>query len=182
MSRTLDLVALAESVSTARSGWTLECAYDSREGAPAAEGAVPKLGLPCSFGECTFNTNVAGQLFVLGICTSSSPILYLNGKNITSIASAVFKNIPSTLRRIFLNDNYLVELSPGIFNSLESLEYLRLNNNLFTYLSPEAFSSFASLRYLYLGGNRLTELPKGIFSPLSRLEYMYLENNKLTRL
>ena len=43
ISRALVLVALAASVSTARSGRTLECAYDSREGAPAAEGAVPTV-------------------------------------------------------------------------------------------------------------------------------------------
>ena len=43
ISRALVLVALAASVSTARSGRTLECAHDSREGAPAAEGAVPTV-------------------------------------------------------------------------------------------------------------------------------------------
>ena len=98
VARVLIAFMLAASVRTARGGRALECAWDSREGAAAAEGAVPADGLPCSFGDCTFDTDAKGHLSVLGSCTSASPILYLNSKRIKSIAPTVFKNMPSTLR------------------------------------------------------------------------------------
>lgn len=86
---------------------------------------------------------------------------------------------PQTL---FLQDNSIEHLGPGVLAPLAALRHLYLHNNSLTALEPGAFRTQPRLLELALTGNRLQGLRTGAFSGLSQLRILYLAGNQLVQL
>ncbi|MDE2677493.1 MAG: leucine-rich repeat domain-containing protein [Gemmatimonadota bacterium] len=81
------------------------------------------------------------------------------------------------LRGLYLRDNALTELPPGVFASLPRLRELELTGNGLGELPPGIFDGLANLRRLDLSLNyrgSVRELPPGVFDDLERLEVLDL--------
>ncbi|XP_074078864.1 toll-like receptor 5 [Macrotis lagotis] len=84
----------------------------------------------------------------------------------------VFKGL-SNLKLLFLNNNYLNFLPPGVFSDLTALQILSLDGNKLTSLSPGDLP--ANLRVLLLSQNHLLSPDPTIFASLS---YLDITHNK----
>ena len=82
-----------------------------------------------------------------------------------------------SLVNLYLYDNRLTALAPGVFAGLGSLRRLWLDGNRLTALPPGVFAGLGSLRELWLDGNRLTALPPGVFETLTALTDLILSGN-----
>ena len=82
-----------------------------------------------------------------------------------------------SLTQLWLYNNRLTALPPGVFAGLGSLEDLRLElyNNRLTALPPGVFAGLGSLVNLRLYDNRLTALPPGVFDGLGSLTELWLQ-------
>ncbi|XP_072023460.1 uncharacterized protein [Amphiura filiformis] len=87
-----------------------------------------------------------------------------------------------SLYNLDLSDNFLTLLTPGLFDSLASLQLLNLSFNLLAELHEDTFISQHSLVVLNLQSNQLTQLPPNIFKSLHALRMVLLGNNFLTTL
>ena len=72
----------------------------------------------------------------------------------------------STIEELFLvsESERIKSLKPGDFSGLSSLRRLSLFGNQLMELPEGVFSGLSSLRWLQLGSNRLGKLPEGVFS------------------
>lgn len=89
---------------------------------------------------------------------------------------------PSGLQTLFLQDNSIAHLEPGILAPLAALRRLYLHNNSLRALEPGAFDAQSRLLELALTGNRLRGLRVGVFSGLAQLRILYLAGNQLVQL
>ncbi|XP_055465736.1 toll-like receptor 5 [Psammomys obesus] len=85
----------------------------------------------------------------------------------TGLCWNVFKGL-SSLQTLFLNNNYLNFLPPGIFSDLVALKRLSLSANRLTALSPGSFP--ANLEILDISRNELFSPDPGLFSSLHALD------------
>ncbi|KAM5211099.1 leucine-rich repeat-containing protein 24 isoform 1-T1 [Hipposideros larvatus] len=90
--------------------------------------------------------------------------------------------IPPGTQTLFLQDNSIAHLEPGILAPLAALRRLYLHNNSLRALEPGAFGSQSRLLELALTGNRLHGLRVGVFSGLAQLRILYLAGNQLVQL
>lgn len=86
---------------------------------------------------------------------------------------------PQTL---FLQDNSITRLEPGVLAPLAALCRLYLHNNSLRGLEPGAFHAQSRLLELALTGNRLRGLHVGAFAGLAQLRVLYLAGNQLAQL
>ena len=110
------------------------------------------------------------------------------------------------LFQLHLNNNHLTTLPPGLFDGLDTLDYLILDlyNNKLTTLPEGVFNGISELHLnldgnelttlldgvfdgvdlisLRLIGNKLTTLPDGVFEGLGSLARLWLDGNELTSL
>ncbi|XP_047377575.1 toll-like receptor 5 [Sciurus carolinensis] len=84
----------------------------------------------------------------------------------------VFKGL-SHLQVLYLNNNYLNFLPPGVFSDLTALRGLSLNSNRLTVLSPGSLP--ASLEVLDISRNHLLSPDPGIFASLNFLDITHNE-------
>lgn len=89
---------------------------------------------------------------------------------------------PSGLQTLFLQDNSIAGLEPGILAPLAALRHLYLHNNSLRALEPGAFRAQSRLLELALTGNRLRGLRLGAFTGLAQLRVLYLAGNQLVQL
>ncbi|XP_013362527.1 PREDICTED: toll-like receptor 5 isoform X2 [Chinchilla lanigera] len=85
----------------------------------------------------------------------------------TGLCWDVFKGL-SRLRVLFLNNNYLNFLPPGVFSDLASLRGLSLSSNRLTVLSPGSLP--ANLEVLDISRNQLLSPDPGSFASLRSLD------------
>uniref|UniRef100_A0A4X1UQT9 Leucine-rich repeat-containing protein 24 n=1 Tax=Sus scrofa TaxID=9823 RepID=A0A4X1UQT9_PIG len=90
--------------------------------------------------------------------------------------------IPPGTQTLFLQDNSIARLEPGVLAPLASLRRLYLHNNSLRALEPGAFRAQSRLLELALTGNRLRGLRVGAFSGLAQLRVLYLAGNQLVQL
>lgn len=90
--------------------------------------------------------------------------------------------LPSWAQTLFLQDNSIARLEPGVLAPLASLRRLYLHNNSLRALEPGAFRAQSRLLELALTGNRLRGLRVGAFSGLAQLRVLYLAGNQLVQL
>ncbi|XP_055288205.1 leucine-rich repeat-containing protein 24 isoform X3 [Moschus berezovskii] len=90
--------------------------------------------------------------------------------------------IPPGTQTLFLQDNSIARLEPGILASLASLRHLYLHNNSLHALESGAFRAQSRLLELALTGNRLRGLRVGAFAGLAQLRVLYLAGNQLVQL
>lgn len=90
--------------------------------------------------------------------------------------------IPPGTQTLFLQDNSIARLEPGILAPLASLRHLYLHNNSLHALESGAFRTQSRLLELALTGNRLRGLRVGAFAGLAQLRVLYLAGNQLVQL
>nr|XP_056707053.1 extracellular matrix protein 2 [Euleptes europaea] len=86
--------------------------------------------------------------------------------------------LPSTLEELKINENQLHAIDENSFQDLKSLVTLELEGNKLSEanVSPLAFQPLKSLSYLRLGRNKYRTIPQGL--PHS-IEELYLDNNQI---
>uniref|UniRef100_A0AC11DXD5 Leucine rich repeat containing 24 n=1 Tax=Ovis aries TaxID=9940 RepID=A0AC11DXD5_SHEEP len=89
---------------------------------------------------------------------------------------------PRERQTLFLQDNSIARLEPGILAPLASLRHLYLHNNSLHALESGAFRAQSRLLELALTGNRLRGLRVGAFAGLAQLRVLYLAGNQLVQL
>ncbi|KAF0883100.1 LRC24 protein, partial [Crocuta crocuta] len=90
--------------------------------------------------------------------------------------------IPPGTQTLFLQDNSIARLEPGVLAPLAALRRLYLHNNSLRALEPGAFRAQSRLLELALTGNRLRALRVGAFAGLAQLRALYLAGNQLVQL
>ncbi|XP_030840870.1 insulin-like growth factor-binding protein complex acid labile subunit [Strongylocentrotus purpuratus] len=100
-----------------------------------------------------------------------------NGINNRSLFSGLF-----SLKKLRLNDNYLVSLDERVFHNLTKVYYLDLSKSIIQVLRPGVFSPLSSLSHLYLRENKLVEMAGDIFHGLYLLSAVYISDNMLSGL
>ncbi|KAG8434817.1 hypothetical protein GDO86_012970, partial [Hymenochirus boettgeri] len=106
--------------------------------------------------------------------------VFLQNNHISEIGPGLFSPLTSVL---WLFSNHITFLQPDTFHRLENLEELDLSNN--PYLPPlqtNTFEGLKSLRSLHLYHCHIKWLPAGLFKGLYSLRYLYLQHNHLTQL
>ncbi|XP_044636856.1 leucine-rich repeat-containing protein 24 isoform X3 [Equus asinus] len=90
--------------------------------------------------------------------------------------------LPPGTQTLFLQDNSIANLEPGILAPLTALRHLYLHNNSLRALEPGTFRAQPRLLELALTGNRLHGLRIGAFTGLAQLRVLYLAGNQLVQL
>lgn len=80
---------------------------------------------------------------------------------------------------LIINNNFLTEQIPDVFQNLKSLDFLDAANNLFFGTIPETIFDVTSLQFLYLSNNTLSGSIPTAFSRPSLLRDLYLDGNGL---
>uniref|UniRef100_S4RM16 Variable lymphocyte receptor B cassette n=2 Tax=Petromyzon marinus TaxID=7757 RepID=S4RM16_PETMA len=91
-------------------------------------------------------------------CLCSGTDVNCDGKRFASVPAA----IPITTQRLWLSNNQLTKLDPGVFDSLAApLTILALNDNQLQALSEGLFDRLGKLQHLDLSKNQLKSIPQG---------------------
>ena len=98
-----------------------------------------------------------------------------------TLPEGVFDGLDS-LEYLLLGGNQLTSLPEDVFDGLTTVTYLDLGANTFSSLPEDIFDGLDSLRLLDLSFNDLVSLPGDIFDGLSNLQSMLLNFNELTAL
>ncbi|XP_050546827.1 toll-like receptor 6 [Daktulosphaira vitifoliae] len=132
-------------------------------------------------------------------------ILDLSCNHISSLPVNMFKDVAETIKQIYLQNNSIDTLSPGLFinlyqltsldlsyNQLTSawidastftglirLVTLNLSNNKIVKLDPTMFHDLYTLQILNLAGNLIEIIPDDAFIPLRNLDTLILSSNKI---
>lgn len=113
---------------------------------------------------------------------SQLAFLDLTGVGLTELQPGAFRDIGSTLRWLYLEDNRLEALPVGVFDGAAGLWRLQLNGNRLATLAAGTFDGATVLVWLDLSDNRLAALPPGLFENLLQLEHIRLHDNRLAAL
>lgn len=135
-------------------------------------------------------------------------ILDVSSNRIVSLPVGMFRDVADTVKQIYLQNNSIGALSPGLFvnlyqltsldlsyNQLSSawidanaftglirLVTLNLSNNRITRLDPTIFHDLYTLQILNLAGNLVDAIPNDAFIPLRNLDTLVLSNNRIAEL
>ncbi|MFT7802251.1 SLIT and NTRK-like protein 2 [Arapaima gigas] len=93
----------------------------------------------------------------------------------------VFGPIMVYQTRLYLNGNYIENLTPFLFEGLQSLQYLYLEYNIIKDIAPQTFNSLHNLQLLFLNNNLLRSLPDDVFGG-TMLTRLNLRNNHFSHL
>ncbi|XP_072287110.1 uncharacterized protein [Pyxicephalus adspersus] len=109
----------------------------------------------------------------------SAVSLNLAGNQIRILHFDAFKVVPS-LQVLWLNQNNLTFLYPGVFIALNNLKELNLNKNQrLTYLHAHTFRGLSNLVSLDLSHCNIFEIHPFVFTHLPSLEVLNLASNKI---
>ncbi|XP_072044673.1 uncharacterized protein [Amphiura filiformis] len=129
-----------------------------------------------------------GQSEVTFQCPESEKILLvfpdsineldLSSNGISHIELNAFKRL-SNLQGLYLQNNSLYDLQPGVFDTLQNLKVLLLNSSRLDSLSENIFTKLTTLTDLYLSNNMLSTLPEKLVRNLGNLQVLTLNGNLL---
>ena len=108
--------------------------------------------------------------------------LYMADVLLDAINRFAFKGIDDRCEVLYINNNRLVDLQPGVFDGLPNLQLLLLHRNQLSKLRLGIFNGLSNLTFIDLRYNHLNNLQPDIFKKLTSLELLYLDNNKITAL
>jgi Leucine-rich repeat (LRR) protein len=109
--------------------------------------------------------------------------LFLDHKEISSIATDAFQGGLIALKYLTLDFNLLTSIDSATFNSLTNLERLSIASNQLNRIdSAVIFSRLFNLKVLNLAWNQLTSMDRNAFMGLIYLEKVYMGSNPLTYL
>lgn len=90
--------------------------------------------------------------------------------------NALKKNVH--LKRMYINNNNIMEIKENTFAELHDLEWLWLNDNQLSNLHGNVFRGLSSLNWLRLSSNGLRKLTNEVFKETPQMEWLDLTNNK----
>nr|AAT70324.1 variable lymphocyte receptor [Petromyzon marinus] len=91
--------------------------------------------------------------------------------------ASVPAGIPTDKQRLWLNNNQITKLEPGVFDHLVNLQQLYFNSNKLTAIPTGVFDKLTQPTQLDLNDNHLKSIPRGAFDNLKSLTHIYLYNN-----
>uniref|UniRef100_A0A0P6J7L7 Toll-like receptor 5 n=1 Tax=Heterocephalus glaber TaxID=10181 RepID=A0A0P6J7L7_HETGA len=145
-------------------------------------GTLPHINLSVDFMQLSANRleNLADLYFLLQVPHLHT--LILNQNRLSSCPPGLSPAASHSLEKLLLGENMLqlaweTGLCWDVFKGLSRLQVLFLNDNYLNFLPPGVFSELTSLRGLSLSSNRLTSLPAGSFP--ANLESLDLSGNQL---
>lgn len=94
------------------------------------------------------------------------------------VSSEVLKGL-TNIKRLYLGNNQITQVTPDAFEKLTNLQILFLNKNDISHLSDDSFNQLIHLRKISLSFNSLTEISENLFSENSQLSEIYLRGNQL---
>nr|AAT70330.1 variable lymphocyte receptor [Petromyzon marinus] len=106
-------------------------------------------------------------------CSCDQTPVYCHSRRLTSVPAG----IPTDRQNLWLNNNQITKLEPGVFNGLANLRELHLWGNQLVSLPPGVFDRLTQLTHLGLHNNQLKSIPRGAFDSLTKLQYIYLYSN-----
>ncbi|TKS71469.1 Prolargin Proline-arginine-rich end leucine-rich repeat protein [Collichthys lucidus] len=125
----------------------------------------PILGPPSIFPDCPREC----------FCSPSYPeSLNCENRNIR-----VIPVIPFRTHYLYLQNNYISEVTPEAFVNATDVRWVNLANNRIHRINKQVFEKIPSLLYLYAQGNQLKEVPSGL--PAS-LEQLRLARNRISKI
>ena len=141
------------------------------------------IGCLCTFGNGTFETscNSTKSSATIILPKDVSTMLF-NNIPLHSVDVFAFKDIGNEWTTLYLNNNSLTSLQPGVFRGLSKVEYLYLYSNELSELNPDAFEGLTSLIVLDLRINNISTLQPDVFRGLTTLQELDLELNLLVEL
>nr|AAT70341.1 variable lymphocyte receptor [Petromyzon marinus] len=106
-------------------------------------------------------------------CSCSGTTVDCRSKRHASVPAG----IPTNAQILYLHDNQITKLEPGVFDHLVNLQGLGLQNNQLTSLPNGVFNKLTQLTHLSLYNNQLKSIPRGAFDNLKSLTQIWLYNN-----
>ncbi len=89
-------------------------------------------------------------------------------------------NIPAEALRVYLQDNNIIYLPPGVFSNLSKSHILHLERNKISSIERESFIGLTKLKRLYLGWNPIFLIFESAFDNLHSIKMIGLNNIPLT--
>ena len=138
----------------------------------------------CTLGNGTFITSCNNDLETSSEIPYPKNItaMYLGNISLNAIEPFAFKGIAGTLVKLYLDNNNIDDLHPGVFDGLSILEDLYLTFNKLSGIRLGVFDTLGSLTFLSLEENRISDLTPGVFRGLTKLRELRLDVNRLTEL
>lgn len=125
----------------------------------------PILGPPSIFADCPREC----------LCTPDYP----NSLNCENRNIRVIPIIPPRAHYLYLQNNYISEVTAESFVNASDVRWINLANNRIHRIDKEVFQKIPSLLYLYAQHNQLKEVPSGL--PAS-LEQLRLSRNRISKI
>ena len=116
------------------------------------------------------------------IFPKNASTLYLGNLSLNAIKPFAFDGTADGWKELWLNNNSLTDLQPGLFKGLSNLTHLRLFQNKLTELREDVFVELDSLLDLDLRLNLLSSVQSGVFKGLSQLMNLSMDYNKFAEL
>ncbi|XP_037534859.1 prolargin [Nematolebias whitei] len=125
----------------------------------------PILGPPSSFSDCPRECS----------CNPSYPnALYCENRNLR-----VVPVIPFRTHYLYLQNNYISEVTAEAFNNATEVRWVNLANNRIQRIDKQVFEKIPALLYLYVQRNQLKEVPSGL---PATLEQIRLDRNLISKI
>lgn len=110
-------------------------------------------------------------------CTCSPS--YPNALNCENRNIRVIPVIPSRTHYLYLQNNYISEVTAEPFHNATEVRWINLANNRIHRIDKQVFEKIPALLYLYAQKNQLNEVPSGL--PMS-LEQLRLGRNRISKI
>ncbi|KAJ8260399.1 hypothetical protein GJAV_G00181670 [Gymnothorax javanicus] len=125
----------------------------------------PILGPPSIFPDCPREC----------FCPPSFPeALYCENRNLRKIPT-----IPPRTRYLYIQNNYIHEVTPEPFQNATELRWVNLDNNRIQKVDRQVFEKIPNLLFLYMGRNNLKEVPNNLPNSLEQLK---LSRNQISKI
>uniref|UniRef100_G3T843 Toll like receptor 8 n=1 Tax=Loxodonta africana TaxID=9785 RepID=G3T843_LOXAF len=105
--------------------------------------------------------------------------LDLSFNNLRRIPNEAFRNLPHSLRELYINNNVLNFFNWTLLQHFPHLRLLDLSRNKLSTLTNSLSAFTSSLQTLLLRQNRISHLPSGFFSEARSLAHLDLSSNLL---
>uniref|UniRef100_A0A8P4G561 Proline/arginine-rich end leucine-rich repeat protein n=1 Tax=Dicentrarchus labrax TaxID=13489 RepID=A0A8P4G561_DICLA len=125
----------------------------------------PILGPPSMYPDCPREC----------LCSPSYP----NSLNCENRNIRVIPVIPFRAHYLYLQNNYISEVTPEAFVNATEVRWINLANNRIHRINKQVFEKIPALLYLYAQHNQLKEVPSGL--PAS-LEQLRLSRNRISKI
>ena len=135
------------------------------------------------------NLNLRHNLIVRAEETSLAGLgelsrLDLSNNQLVALPARFFQAVKSTLTELYLQNNSISVIPPGLFSGLSQVTVLDLSHNEVTshWIGPNTFSDMSKLLSLDLSYNKLTRIDATAFRALYTLQSLSLQHNEIESL